>query len=144
MTKNKDDFYTSQELAAMKDLALGCLSDEEREWLANHTPNPDFTVDDLMETAKELRANSVAATNADKLIKILHLEPLSVHSCEDGVMIRYQNGDRSAFIQCYDDHMIGYTLAIGKKSIRSIDIGANEGIDLLNGLVDVCDHLEGI
>ena len=85
--------------------------------------------------------NSQAISNSNKIYEILKLEPVSMlPSVEGGIMIRYEAGQFGAFVECYNDGDIGYTLTYEGKSTKSVDL-VHERISSIDALADILAHL---
>jgi hypothetical protein len=79
------------------------------------------------------KPNDLSIKNTNDVLewikKQIHIEPISVEpSIEEGMMIRFHKDMFDAYIECYNDGEIGYTIARQGRCIVSHDI-CNEGIN---------------
>ncbi len=87
-------------------------------------------------------ANEVAVCNADRINSIIQKEARYINpSVEGGLQLYYNNDEFGAYIECYNDGEIGYTLTHYGKSVSSRDL-VDEKMDALDFIRDIQVHLE--
>ena len=74
--------------------------------------------------------NAIAIENANKVIELMGIDPASTRSSvEAGVMLRFGTEEIGAFVECYNDEEIGYTLINDAKSVGSKDISPDVSLE---------------
>lgn len=69
--------------------------------------------------------NDDAIQNASRIIEAINRPVDYIHpSVEEGILIHFLNGHFGAFIECYNDGDIGYTLTHYGKSVSSKDLSS--------------------
>lgn len=86
-----------------------------------------------------IKPNEESIQSACDVVKNLE-NPFSIQPLgEGGILIRYKNGTRVAWIECYNDGGIGYTLTTKNKIIGDRDITSR--LDILDLISDIKKHI---
>ncbi len=86
--------------------------------------------------------NSDALAKAERwLSQFAPVQPVSVlPSVEGGILLRFVSGSFEAFIECYNDGDVGYSLVSFNKVIKTKDLGRSSD-DVLEATADIKSHL---
>ena len=85
----------------------------------------------------------ISVVNAIKIIETLGRPATIRPSAEGGVMIRYGDSSLGAYVECYNDGEIGYTLTDQRRPVATADIKL-EGFEIPSVISKVRKHLVGV